>query len=135
MKIFLRTLVASLFFLSPGLSFSASTDTLLTLELPATDASEAMMLTVSYGPGEFSMPHRHDAHTFVYVLEGNIEMQVEGGELMRLGPGDTFYENPDDIHMVSRNVSETNSAKFLVFFIKNPGAPITVPVQGAAAHH
>jgi quercetin dioxygenase-like cupin family protein len=118
-----------------GCCYAATTDNLLTLELPAIEASEAMMLTVSYGPGEFSMPHRHDAHTFVYVLEGQLEMQVEGGALQHLGPGDTFYENPDDVHLVSRNTSDTDNAIFLVVFIKKPGAPVSVPDSAPTAHH
>ena len=89
---------------------------------------EGVMLTVEYPPGASSPKHRHNAHTFVYVLEGTLMMQVEGGELVTLKPGDTFYETPDDIHTVSKNASQTEPAKALVFFVKKEGAPITVPV-------
>jgi quercetin dioxygenase-like cupin family protein len=90
---------------------------------------EGVMLTVEYPPGDSSPKHRHNAHTFVYVLEGSIIMQVEGGEQVTLKPGGTFYETPDDIHIVSMNASKTEPAKALVFFVKREGAPITVPVD------
>lgn len=89
---------------------------------------EGVMLTVEYPPGASSPKHRHNAHTFVYVLEGTLMMQVEGGELMTLKPGDTFYETPDDIHTVSKNASNSEPAKAVVFFVKKQGAPITEPV-------
>lgn len=89
---------------------------------------EGVMLTVEYPPGASSPKHRHNAHTFVYVLEGTLMMQVEGGELVTLKPGDTFYETPDDIHTVSKNASDTDPARALVFFVKKEGAPITEPV-------
>ena len=88
---------------------------------------EVMMLTVEYQPGAASPLHRHNAHTFVYVLEGSIVMQVKGGQPETLSAGMTFYETPEDIHTVSKNASATDSAKFLVFFIKHQGAPATVP--------
>ena len=98
-------------------------------ELPDIAGREELVLEVTLPPGSDSPPHRHNAHTFVYVLEGNVEMQVAGGELKRLGPGGSFYENPDDIHTVSRNASSTEPAKILVVFIKQIGAPTTVMVE------
>ena len=82
---------------------------------------EAMIVTVEYPPGGFSRSHRHNAHTFVYVLEGSVVMQVEGGEKVTLGVGETFYETPDDVHVVSMNASKTEIARLLVFFIQRPG--------------
>lgn len=93
------------------------------------DNPEVQMLTVEYAPGEYSTPHRHNAYTYVYVLEGVVEMQVSQGPLVRLTAGDTFYELPEDTHMVSRNASDESSAKFLVFFIKSADAPATVPIE------
>ena len=87
------------------------------------------MVTVEYAPGASSAPHRHNAHTFVYVLEGSIVMQVKGGKEVTLGPGETFYESPQDVHTVSKNASATQPAKFLVFFVKEKGAPASVPVK------
>jgi quercetin dioxygenase-like cupin family protein len=89
---------------------------------------EGVMLTVDFPPGSSSPKHRHNAHTFVYVLEGSVIMQVEGGEQVTLTAGGTFYETPDDIHVVSKNASMTEPAKALVFFVKRQGAPMTVPV-------
>ena len=86
------------------------------------------MLIVEYAPGGSSAKHRHNAHTFVYVLEGSIVMQVEGGATVTLGPGQTFYESPDDVHAVSKNASDSRPAKFVVFFVKDKGAPPVVPV-------
>lgn len=102
---------------------------LMTKELTGIAGKEAVMLTVEYPPGASSSKHRHNAHTFVYVLEGSVVMQVASGKEMTLGPGQTFYETPDDVHVVSKNASSSQPAKFLVFFIKDKGAPASTPVQ------
>ena len=101
----------------------------LAQDLSDIPGKEAMMLTVEFAPGYVSEPHRHEAHTFVYVLEGRIEMQVEGGPLVKLKPGDTFYENPGDVHAVARNASKTRPAKFLVLLVKNKGVAPVLPAQ------
>ena len=87
------------------------------------------MLTVEYPPGGADPIHRHNAHAFVYVLEGSIVMQLQGGKETTLTPGQTFYEGPDDVHVVGRNASQTKPAKFVVFFVKNKGAPVLEPVK------
>ena len=102
---------------------------LITKDLTGIAGKEATMVTVEYAPGASSSEHRHNAHTFVYVLEGSVVMQVKGGKEVTLGPGQTFYESPDDIHTVSRNASSSQPAKFLVFFVKQKGAPATVPAK------
>ena len=84
---------------------------------------------MEHPPGGADPVHRHNANAFVYVLEGSVIMQVKGSEPVTLRPGQTFYEGPDDIHVVGRNASNTEPAKFLVVFIKNKGAPILTPVQ------
>lgn len=88
---------------------------------------EAVMITVDYPPGASDPAHRHNAQVFVYVLEGSIIMQVEGRPPVMLTPGQTFYEGPNDVHVGGRNASDTKPAKFLVFFLKQKGAPILVP--------
>lgn len=88
---------------------------------------EAIMQTVTYQPGESSDSHRHNAHVFVYILEGTVRMQVSGGEVQTLEAGDTFYENPDDIHTLSENASTTDTATFLVLLIKETDAPALIP--------
>jgi len=89
---------------------------------------EIRVSEVNLAPGQESTPHRHNAHVFVYILEGQVNMQVAGSELVTLSPGEMFYENPDDIHMVSQNASDTESAKFLVYIIKTIGMPVTTQV-------
>jgi quercetin dioxygenase-like cupin family protein len=88
---------------------------------------EAVMITVEYPPGAADPVHRHNAHGFIYVLEGSIVMQVKGGKEVTLTPGQSFYEGPNDIHTVGRNASQTQPAKFLVLLLKDKGAPILVP--------
>ena len=88
---------------------------------------EGLMITVEYPPGSTDPIHRHNAHGFIYVLEGSIVMQVRGGKEVTLTPGQTFYEGPNDVHVVGRNASQTKPAKFVVFFVKDKGAPIVVP--------
>jgi quercetin dioxygenase-like cupin family protein len=103
--------------------------TIMTKELTDIPGKEATMLTVTYPPGGADPVHRHNAHGFVYVLEGSVVMGVKGGEETTLKPGQTFYEGPNDIHTVGRNASNTEPAKFLVFLIKDKGSPVLIPVQ------
>ncbi len=93
------------------------------------DDKEMLVLEVNLSPGQASAPHRHNAHVFVYVIEGRVEMQVAGGEVLTLSPGEMFYENPDDIHTVSRKASDTEPAKFVVHILKTVGVPVTTPVS------
>jgi quercetin dioxygenase-like cupin family protein len=90
---------------------------------------EVLMYTVDFPPSFSSPIHRHDAQVSVYVLEGTVVMQVKGGKELTLGPGQSFYENPNDIHVVSRNASSTKPARFLVFLIHKKGAPLVIPVK------
>ncbi len=105
---------------------------LMTKDLADIPGKEVVMATIEYLPGGASMPHRHNANVFVYVLEGAVRMQVDGGKLETLRAGQTFYESPQDIHRVSANASKTQPAKFLVFMVANKGQPLTVPVGGGA---
>jgi len=105
----------------------ASVTSLTSKDLPELPGKEVLMITVDYPPGSVDPIHRHNAHAFVYVLEGSIIMQVKGGREVTLTPGQTFYEGPDDVHVVGRNASSTRPAKFVVFFIKDKGAPVLVP--------
>jgi quercetin dioxygenase-like cupin family protein len=90
---------------------------------------EGAMFLVEYPPGGSSAEHRHNAHVFVYVIQGSVVMQVKGGQELTLKAGETFYENPDDVHVVSRNASATEPAKFIAFFVKTKGAPVVSPVK------
>ena len=100
---------------------------LFSKDLPELPGKEGLMITVEYPPGSTDPIHRHNAHGFIYVLEGSIVMQVRGGKEVTLKPGQTFYEGPNDVHVVGRNASQTKPAKFVVFFVKDKGAPIVVP--------
>jgi quercetin dioxygenase-like cupin family protein/thiol-disulfide isomerase/thioredoxin len=104
-----------------------SARTLLTEPLPRLEGKEVVMLTVELPPGAASPPHRHNGHVYVYVLEGSLVMKTQKGPEMTLHAGQQFVEKPDDIHTVSRNPSTTDRAKFLVFMIKDVGAPISMP--------
>jgi quercetin dioxygenase-like cupin family protein len=90
---------------------------------------EALMITVEFPPGGADPIHRHDAHGFIYVLEGSIVMQVEGGPEVTLAPGQAFYEGPADVHTVGRNASDTQPAKFLVLLIKSVGVDPVLPIR------
>jgi len=106
----------------------ASVTPLTSKDLPDLPGKEVLMITVEYPPGSSDPIHRHNAHAFVYVLEGSIIMQVKGGKEVTLTPGQTFYEGPADVHVVGRNASSTKPAKFVVFLIKDKGAPVVTPV-------
>jgi len=131
-----KLLMLVLLFLIPGTLMAqqpanqaphASVTPLTSKDLPEFPGKEVLMITVDYPPGSVDPIHRHNAHAFIYVLEGSIIMQVKGGKEVTLTPGQTFYEGPDDVHVVGRNASTTKSAKFVVFFIKDKGAPVLVP--------
>ena len=102
---------------------------LVAKDLPELKGKEGVMILVEYPPGASDPIHRHDAHAFVYVLEGSIVMQVRDAAEVTLSPGQTYYEGPNDVHIVGRNASNTRPAKFVVFLVKNKGAPILVPVK------
>jgi quercetin dioxygenase-like cupin family protein len=110
-------------------SIAENVTPLLAKDLIGLAGKQGMMLTVEYEPGASSTKHRHDAHVFVYVLEGSVIMQVEGGKAVTLGPGETFYESPKDVHSVSKNASATKSAKFLVFIVKDKEKPPVLPAK------
>jgi quercetin dioxygenase-like cupin family protein len=130
MKTFIK-LVVCLIWLSSGLlkAQEAKITPLLSKDLADIPGREAVMITVEYPPGSSDPVHRHNAHGFIYVLEGTVVMQVKGGKQVTLNPGQTFYEGPDDVHIIGRNASQTKPAKFVVFLIKDKGAPVLTPIN------
>jgi quercetin dioxygenase-like cupin family protein len=126
----LRKVFTLFYLLAAGLAAQqAKVTPLVSKDLTGIPGKEGTMITVEYAPGATDSVHRHNAHVFVYVLEGSVVMQVKGGRQLTLGPGETFYESPEDVHVVSRNASKTQPAKFLVFFVKDKGAPALIPVK------
>jgi quercetin dioxygenase-like cupin family protein len=113
----------------PLMAQEAKVTSLMSKDLKDFPGKEGLLITVEYPPGATDPIHRHNAHAFVYVLEGSIVMQLKGGKEVMLKPGQTFYEGPDDVHIVGRSASKTKPAKFLVFWVKNKGAPVFVPVK------
>ena len=106
----MKKLILSVFIFTFGFATAThaqQVNTLLTKKLPEAPGKEIEVITVNYAPGAVDAIHRHDAHAVVYVLDGEVEMQVRGGTLRRLGPGQVFYESPEDVHTVSRNASKT----------------------------
>jgi quercetin dioxygenase-like cupin family protein len=126
-----RHLVLLLLGLITGTSMAQAAEVtqLMTKDLPESPGKEVLMITVEKPPGGSDPIHRHNAHGFIYVLEGSIVMQVEGGKEVTLTPGQTFYESPSDVHVVGRNASSTKPVKFLVVLVKDKGAPAVVPVK------
>lgn len=114
---------------SPLIAQDAKMTPLMSKDLADYPGKEGLMITVVYPPGASDPIHRHNAHAFLYVLEGAIVMQVKGGKPVTLTPGQTFYEGPDDVHVVGRNASNTKPAKFIVFLLKDKGAPVLIPVK------
>jgi len=124
-------LIVVLAFLTTGalVAHEPKVTQVLSKDLMDIPGKEGLMLTVEYPPGGSDPIHRHNAHAFVYVLEGSVVMQVRGGKETILTPGQTFYEGLDDVHVVGRNASQTKPAKFLVFLVKDKGAPALVPAN------
>ena len=124
-------LILCLIWLSPSLlpAQEAKVTEIMSKDLSDFPGKEGLIITVVYPPGASDPVHRHNAHAFVYVLEGSIVMQVKGGKEVTLTPGQSFYEGPDDVHVVGRNASKTTPAKFVVFLVKDKGAPVLTPVK------
>ena len=106
---------------------SVKVTTLMRQPLPDHPGRDGVLLSVDFAPGHADAAHRHPGHALVYVLEGSVEMQMEGGELRTLKPGDTFYEIPRHTHSVGRNVSTTEPARLLVFLMADRNAPLVLP--------
>jgi quercetin dioxygenase-like cupin family protein len=140
-RLLMNAAIGVILFLSPALRAEAADEgkvtdlgkvkvtELMTKDLVNVPGKEATMIVVDYAPGGADPVHRHNASAFVYVLEGSIEMQMKGGEKVTLHPGDTFYEDPEGIHLIGKNASDTKPAKFLVVLVKKKGAPILTPVN------
>ena len=128
-------LLLVLLFLMAGtvMAQEAKVTPLMSKDVPELPGKEVLLIKAEYPPGGSDPIHRHNAQTFVYVLEGSIVLQVKGGKEVTLTPGETFYEAPDDVHLVSRNASKTKPAKFVVFLVKNKGAPVLLPVTPETA--
>lgn len=120
--------ILTLFCLMTGtlMAQDAKVTSLMSKDLMGCPGKEGLMITVEYPPGGADPVHRHNANGFIYVLEGSIVMQVKGGKEVVLTPGQTFYEGPNDVHVVGRNASDTKPAKFVVFLVKDKGAPVLV---------
>jgi quercetin dioxygenase-like cupin family protein len=126
MVFFLLLAFSSAIALSSANSQVGTVTRLMTKDLPDVPGKEGMIEIVDFAPGEVSQPHRHNADLFVYVLEGSVITQVKGGSPQTVHAGEIFYESPTDVHIVSRNASETQPAKLLVFYVKAKGTPPTV---------
>ena len=124
------TLLVVFFAIGNLIAQPATVTPLLSKDLIGISNKEGQIISAEYAPGGSDSIHRHNAHVFVYVLEGSVVMQVKGGREVTLGPGETFYEGPSDVHLVSRNASSAKPAKFIVFFVKDKGAPVLVPANG-----
>jgi quercetin dioxygenase-like cupin family protein len=124
-------LVVCLVLLTSGtlLAQQAEVTDLMSKDLHNIPGKEGRMILVDYPPGSSDPIHRHNAHAFLYVLEGTIVMQVKGGKKVTLKAGDTFYEGPDDIHLVGKNASQIVPAKFVVFLVKEKNAPVLIPTN------
>jgi quercetin dioxygenase-like cupin family protein len=129
MKFTKLILVLACFASSAAMAQEAKVTELMSKDLTNFPGKEGLMITVEYPPGSVDPIHRHNAHGFIYVLEGSIVMQVRGGKEVTLTPGQTFYEGPDDVHVIGRNASKTKAAKFVVVFVKDKGAPVLVPAN------
>ena len=124
-----RILISSILLTGTLVAQEARVTPLLSKDLTEIPGKEALIITVDYAPGATDAIHRHNAQVFVYVLEGSVVMQIRGGAEVTLVPGQTFYEGPQDVHVVGRNASKTKPAKFLVFFVKDKGTPLLIPAK------
>jgi len=127
--LYFRACLAALLMLAAVPAQAADVKDLFAIDLADYPGKEGRVIEVSYPPGAQDVIHRHDAHAFVYVLEGRIVMQLKGQPAVTLKAGQTFYEGPTDVHLVGRNASDTEPARFVVVLLKGRGAPILTPVK------
>ena len=127
--LYFRACVTALLMLAAVPAKAADVKELFAVDLADYPGKEGRVIEVSYPPGAQDMVHRHDAHAFVYVLEGQIVMQLKGQPAVTLKAGQTFYEGPTDVHVVGRNASSTQPARFVVVLLKGKGAPLQTPVK------
>jgi quercetin dioxygenase-like cupin family protein len=128
-NLYFHVYLAALLMLTAVPAKAADVKELFAIDLADYPGKEGRVIEVSYSPGAQEMVHRHDAHAFVYVLEGQIIMQLKGQPAVTLNAGQTFYEGPSDVHVVGRNASNTEPARFVVVLLKAKGAPILTPVK------
>jgi quercetin dioxygenase-like cupin family protein len=128
-KLVSLVLLAALLMLGAVPADAADVKDLFAIDLSDYAGKEGRIIEVSYPPGAKDVVHRHDAHAFVYVLEGEIVMQLKGNPAVTLKAGQTFYEGPTDVHVVGRNASSTEPARFVVVLLKSKGAPVLTPVE------
>src|SRR6201993_2150138 len=128
-NLYFHVYLAALLMLTAVPAKAAEVKELFAIDLPDYPGKEGRMIEVSYPPGAQDMVHRHDADAFVYVLEGQIIMQLKGQPAVTLKAGQTFYEGPTDVHVVGRNASNTEPARFVVVLLKGKGAPLQTPVK------
>ena len=126
---YLRAYLAALLMLAALPAEAADVKDLFAIDLADYPGKEGRIIEVSYPPGARDVVHRHDAHAFVYVLQGQIIMQLKGQPAVTLKAGQTFYEGPTDVHVVGRNASKTKPARFVVVLLKAKGAPVLTPVN------
>ena len=127
--LYFRAYLVALLMLAAAPAEAADVKELFAIDLADYPGKEGLMIEVSYPPGARDMAHRHNAHAFVYVIEGNIIMQLKGQPAVTVKAGQTFYEGPSDVHVVGRNASNTEPARFVVVLLKAKGAPVLTPVN------
>src|SRR3954471_743451 len=128
-RLYFCVCLAALLMLAAVPAKAADVKELFAIDLADYPGKEGRVIEVSYPPGAQDVVHRHDAHAFVYVLEGQIVMQLKGKPAVTLKAGQTFYEGPNDVHLVGRNLSNTEPARFVVVLLKGKGAPVLTPVK------
>ena len=128
-QLYFGAYLAALMMLAAVPGEAADVKELFAIDLKDYAGKEGRIVEVLYPPGARDMVHRHDAHAFVYVLEGEIVMQLKGQPAITLKAGQTFYEGPTDVHVVGRNASNTEPARFVVVLLKAKGAPILTPAK------
>src|ERR1041384_3021959 len=128
-QLYLGACMASLLMLAAVPADAADVKELFAIDLADSPGKEGRIIEVSYPPGAQDVVHRHDAHAFVYVIEGQIVMQLKGQPAVTLNAGQTFYEGPNDVHIVGRNASNTEPVRFVVVLLKGKGTPILTPVR------
>jgi quercetin dioxygenase-like cupin family protein len=97
--------------------------------LPNVPGKRVTIVRVFYGPGGFTPAHRHAGSVTAYVTKGEIRSQLAGGPVETFGVGQSFFEPPGAVHLVSANASMTEPAELIAVFVADEGAQLTTLVK------
>jgi len=115
----LAACIAGALAIVPATAHASPATTRFEHAIPNFPGKSLIAFEVNLPPGEAIRPHHHAHSAFIYahMLSGTVRSQVEGEPVHDYHAGDSWYEPPGAHHVVTRNPSPSQPAKFLVVFV------------------